>query len=305
VIAQFESETAESVRLSGRLQAYGAVFGGLLQIYSAVSTVTDALKFSSEGTIWGDAQRNADRLESQSKQDLAGAQTLTDGVQLLQAVASVADAQGRGDQEALFDLSGSLGDFGMSLTKSADQLAAMQADLSLRLGGLAVVEQYFGTIMKLPMDPLAGTIPQANAFMIHESIVKFTGSLRVAADNYKSAATLLNFYANFTVGLAHEANKSAWTLVLRRLAQAGAKAQSMATAPRPPMGAHSTPPGVRLDPNAGRFPTVEEQRGKTPCPTCHDQPVQKSAFDLKKEMQREPSPEEMELLKQWAEAQNK
>lgn len=35
-------------------------------------------------------------------------------------------------------------------------------------------------------------------------------------------------------------------------------------------GTHQTPPDVHLDTTPHGFPTLEEQRGKTPCPSCHD-----------------------------------
>ena len=158
---------------------------------------------------------------------------------------------------------------------SADQLADKHIRLDAHLKGLRVMEQYFGGVMNLPLDPHAGSIPQSHAFEMHESIGRFIGPLTAASRNYDTAADTLKYYARFILPLAHEANTSAWTLLLRRAqAQAQAEAQKAAMAapkpPRPPAQAHATPPGVKLpsSPPQG-FPSVEEQLGKEPCPGCH------------------------------------
>ena len=276
LIAQLEAETAESARFAGRLRAYGAVLGGLMQVYTAFTAVTDAMTLQSEGTLFGEAQRNAEKISSRSGEDLANVQTVTDAISLLDAVANVSKARERGDQGALFELSASLGDCGMSLTDPADQAAQTSKDLSLRVQGLKVLENYYEAMTKLPADPLAGTIPQAQAFGMYESIGKLIGPLMTASQNYTSAANLLSFYANYINALAYEANQSAWTLALRRVSQALANphpseqplAQASAT-PRPPAEAHATPPGVHQETSPPGFPSEEEQKGKVPCPSCH------------------------------------
>ncbi len=220
LVSQLESETAESARFAGRLRAYGAVFGGLMQVYTAITTITDAQKLQAEGTLFGDAQRNAEKLSTQSADDLNSVQAVTDGISLIGAVASVSDARARGDSEALFDLSKSLGDLGMSLTGPQDKVSDMAATLEGRVKALEVLRDFYYKLAQVPADPMAGTVPQAQAFTMYVSIEKFLGPLQTASRNYKSAADLLSFYSNYINTLAHEANKSAWALSLRRVAQA-------------------------------------------------------------------------------------
>lgn len=267
VISDFETETAESVRFSTRLQVYGAVFGGLMQIYSAFNTVTDAMKFSTDGTMFGKAQANANKLANQSAQDLDNATKVTGGISLLSAVAAVSAARQRGDSDALFDLSGSLGDFGVTLLESADHMTDMAERLDARVKGLKVMEDYFEKMTQLPIDPMAGTIPQSNAFEMYVSIGKFIGPLMTASSNYKQAATTLSYYGNYTSDLAHEAYKSAWTLVLRRLAQAQKAAAAHAgtqVAPQAPPPAVQHTGGTPQD-----FPSIKEQQGTGCHHNCH------------------------------------
>jgi hypothetical protein len=219
VIATIEAETAESLRFSNRLRVYGATFGALMNIYLVVNTVTDALHFSTYGTLYDEAQQNAKKLAAQSQQDLNDVTTMTGAISLLGAVQSVSDALERGDSEVLFDLSESLGNFESSFAELVDQMNDRHNRLEERLNALRVMEAYFDKLSRIPIDPMAGTIPQSQAFIVHESISMFMGPLHTASANYRAAATTLNFYVNYISGLAHEANKSAWILVLRRLKQ--------------------------------------------------------------------------------------
>ncbi|HLJ27810.1 MAG TPA: DUF4157 domain-containing protein [Candidatus Angelobacter sp.] len=248
LVAQLEMETAESLRFSTRLQVYGAVLGGLLQIYSAISTVNEAVKFASDGTLFGEAQQNADKLAAKSAQDLDDVTNITNTISLLSAVQSVSDARERGDSDDLFSLSESLGNLGSSLTQSVDEVNDKHNKLEARLKALEVMAKYFETLMKLPLDPMAGTIPQAQAFETYESIQKFMGPLAAASSNYESAATSLNYYANYISGLAHEANKSAWIFILRRVAQAqkaaAARPATTTAPPTPPPAAQKQAPSL-------------------------------------------------------------
>ncbi len=236
VLGQLETETAESVRFSARLQAYGAVLGGIMHAYTIFDTVAETLQFAADGTKFPAEQRRVEQLARQSKTDLDAATAVTDGISLLQSVTSVSDAQGRRDIEVLFDLSDAMAEFGMPLRNAADKAGQMADSLELRVKAVEGMRDHFERLAKLPTDPLAGTIPQAQAFTVYQSLELFLGPLNNAAQNYRSAATLLDYYANYMLELAHLANKSAWILFLRRLqaAQAAQKTAPAQHAPPPP-----------------------------------------------------------------------
>jgi hypothetical protein len=303
LIAQLEAETAESARFAGRLRAYGAVLGGLMQVYSAFTAVTDALTLQSEGTLFGDAQRKAEAISARSGEDFANVQTVTDSISLFNAVASVSKARELGDGDALFGLSASLGDCGMALSEPADRAAQMSKDLSLRVQGLEVLEKFYERMMNLPSDPLAGTIPQSQAFAMYESIGMLSGPLRTASRNYSSAASLLSLYANYLGALAHEANQSAWTLALRKASQASPQPRP---AERPAAQEHATPAGVHLETTPHGSPSEEEQKGKVPCPTCHDGPKDESKGQWHSIIPDEFKPKMTEQqAKQWIQSQGR
>lgn len=67
--------------------------------------------------------------------------------------------------------------------------------------------------------------------------------------------------------------------------------------PRPPAQAHATPPGVQLPSAPQGFPSIEEQRGKVPCPSCHDQPKQKEEFHIPEEFKKSTMTEEQ--MREW------
>ncbi len=237
VITQFESEAMESVKLSTRLQAYGAVFGGLMQILSAVSTVQDALQFAAHQTKFPAEQAAVDKLARQSESDLNSATAITDKISLLSAIAAVGDACMRGDSDALFELSDSLDTVGNPLREAADSTAEKADQLDKRAQAIAVLIDYFEKMMKLPVDPLAGTLPQSQAFMIYQSLQMFHGPLMRSAQNYRDAANLLDYYASYILGLSHAANTSAWKLSLGRAIRA-AEAERQKKKPKP----RATPP---------------------------------------------------------------
>jgi hypothetical protein len=59
-----------------------------------------------------------------------------------------------------------------------------------------------------------------------------------------------------------------------------------AVAPKAPAPAHATPPGVKLPSTPQGFPSIEEQRGKRPCPTCHDQAEPKDELHIPEEFKK-------------------
>lgn len=276
-VAQLEQETAESVRLSGRVQAYAAVFGAAMQIYTALSTVADAQTMLADGTLFGDAQRKSEAVEKRSASDLSDVESMLNDMSLLDMVAQVSNALTRRDDPTLFDLSDSVGKLGSSLQALQDRYGAMATQLERRAAALEVMKNYFRKMVELPVDPLAGTIPQAQAFEMYQSVEKFQGPVSSAALNYRKAADQLSFYANYLASLAHEANKAAWVLILRRVKQQAEAAEKARQSANPPptkpaadqSNAHPTPPGVHFPPIG--FPSIEEQKGKEPCPNCHTQ----------------------------------
>ena len=141
----------------------------------------------------------------------------------------------------------------MPMKSAADKATEMANDLDRREKAINVLKDYFAKMVDLPVDPMAGTVPQAQAFTVYESLIKFLGPLGTAERNYRSAATVLEYYANYTLGLAHEANKSAWALVLRRVSQSAQAAQKNVPqrrqiAPPPPKQQQSAPPPALLAP---------------------------------------------------------
>jgi hypothetical protein len=67
--------------------------------------------------------------------------------------------------------------------------------------------------------------------------------------------------------------------------------------PRPPAQAHATPPGVTFTPAPQGFPSIEEQRGKVPCPTCHDRPKEKEEWHMPEEFKKGTMTEDQ--MREW------
>jgi hypothetical protein len=291
-IAQLETEVAESTRLTGRVRIYAATFGAIMQAYTALSVIADAQKMLADGTLFGDAQRQAESLNKRSASDLSDVESMLDGISLLEMLERTSNALERRDSSALFDLSDSINTLGNSLDALRGHFADMANQLSLRARALEVMKNYFEKMAHLPVDPFAGTIPQAQAFNMWQSVEKMIGPINDAARNYGKAAEQLSYYSNYANSLASQANSAAWVLILRRmqLAQAeidakaaqAAKAKAAAKPAADTGNAHPTPPGVHFDATPRGFPSVEEQQGKQPCPNCHT-PNEPKRPDLSKE----------------------
>ncbi len=289
-VAQLESEVAESARLTGRVRVYAAAFGAVMQAYTALSVIADAQKMLADGTLFGDAQRQAESLDKRSASDLSDVESMLGGISLLDMLERTSNALERRDSSALFDLSDSMGSLGNALDTLRGHFADMANQLSLRAKALEVMKNYFEKMAHLPVDPLAGTIPQAQAFNMWQSVEKMIGPINAAAANYGKAAEQLSYYSNYANSLASQANAAAWVLILRRVQQAeidakaaqAAKPKAAATPAADAGNAHPTPPGVHFDETPRGFPSVEEQQGKQPCPNCHT-PNEPKRPDLSKE----------------------
>jgi hypothetical protein len=167
---------------------------------------------------------------------------------------------------------GKLGDISGSLAESAAPLQALATELDRRARATDVLVDFYGKLMYVPADPFAGTIPQANALVMHESLMKFSAACFRASRLFAHAAELLSYYSQFTGGLADKANEGAWRGVARKLAEAQRSEQAAAPKAPPATGpgpAHEPPPGSQeIQPRPQGFPSVEEQQG-TVCPNCH------------------------------------
>jgi hypothetical protein len=270
LISQLESESAESARFTARVRGYSAAFGAIMQILGALDQMDQAQRMLHEGTLFGDAQRRADALADRGTESVTAAEEITDNISLFAATAAVGDALQAGDTETLGRLSSSLGDITTSLQESAAPLQQLSDDLRRRSQAADVLVDFYGRLMQLPTDPMAGTVPQAQAFTMHESLQQFSGACRRGADSFGNAASILTTYAQWTAGLASRAQQGYVSGVLRSAAEAERRAAaSRPAAPAPQTQSHQSstlqPP---LRPAPSGFPTVREQQG-TVCPNCH------------------------------------
>lgn len=93
--------------------------GALLMALGMVNTVGDILAISGQGSTVPDLQRTANLIEGQSRDAQDRAQATYDSISLLTATIQVGDAISRGDGTVLFELSESLGDFGLEASQHA------------------------------------------------------------------------------------------------------------------------------------------------------------------------------------------
>jgi hypothetical protein len=277
VIAQLEQETAASVRMAGLVRGAVAVFGAVMQVMSALNTLDTAQRLSREGTMLGDAQRQAERLQQQGSNARTQAEQAAAASNMVGATLVVGDALARNDTDDLFTLSEALGDVSAGFGEPAERLSSFWREVDARSRAARVMADFYRQAIRLSIDDAA----QAEAFSMWESCDRLSNTLGSAADSFRQAAETMQATAQWSGGLASAANRGAWRLVLGRIATAqqqleaerrrrAATAPPPAAAPTPaPTNAHATPPGVHLPPpRPTGFPSEAEQQG-TVCPNCH------------------------------------
>jgi hypothetical protein len=239
LLSTLAQQTRRSVAFANRLRVYIRVGGALLTALEYINTVGDIASMASAGTVLGDAQSTADRVRAQSDEAKTRANETYDSISLFSAVAQVSDALGRGDTTALFDLSASLGDFGLEVSEQAFRYGELERDLRARSRALHELSEMFARLAQVPQG--YSTAPQASALAMYISLGRLSGTLGSAADNYGEARTLLSFLANHTLELAHRANSEAWTQVFNDIARRLAEMEQQRTPAAAPAPAAPSP----------------------------------------------------------------
>jgi hypothetical protein len=240
-VAQLKLEAAESVRLSQRIQLYSAAFGALLQALTLLDTISDALKMGTEGTVLGPAQRQAEKIDSQSQEAVHSSESLAESMSLFSAVANVEKAQQTGNTDSLFALSNSLNELSTYLYGSINNFTRLSRELDARARAILVMRDFYERLVSVPMG--IDTAANAQAFAMYESLEKLHGAVNSAAQNYATAATNLSTYADWFSGLASQASRTAWQILLARLVKA--QAEKTADPPLPPPSAPPQAPGLK------------------------------------------------------------
>jgi len=244
LVNTLRQQTSNSIAFSNRLQTYVRIGGTLLTTLEMVNTVGDILAIAGQGTTMPDVQRTADLIQSQSRDAQERAQATYDSISLLTATVQVGDAISRGDSTVLFELSESLGDFGMEASQQAFRYGELASGLQARSQALRILSDTYATLAQVPQG--ISTAPQASALAMHISLQRLSGTLGSAANQYDTARQRLGFLADFTLGLASRANSTAWTQIFTKIARqlAEIERQQRRTATPPTAVSSATPPST-------------------------------------------------------------
>jgi hypothetical protein len=215
MIAQLRKDTQRSVSFSKRLSFYGKSVSGLLSVLGMLGTISDALSLAAEGTVLGDVQRQANKVESHSRSTEKWAEDTAASISLLTAVAVTADAINRQDDDALFSIDESASDLALELLDHAEKLGDIAGKLSAKSQAMDVMSDFYLTLAKIPQG--FGTAPNASAFAMHVSLEKLSGTVGNAASHYKKAQETLQIMGNWLEELAKSANREAWNIIKKRM----------------------------------------------------------------------------------------
>ena len=103
-VLELEAETRRSIRLTSRINLITRGVTGLLSILGLLSTLRTVQQMYTHGTIFPEAEAQADHVADYAEEMEQWAMDTTDQISLLGAVALISDADERNDAEALFDI---------------------------------------------------------------------------------------------------------------------------------------------------------------------------------------------------------
>ncbi len=237
LIRTLNRQTHSTVAFSRRLQIYMRVGGSLLSILEWVNAVGDIQNMASHGTTLPQVQQTANLIDHQSRSAEHQAQATFDSISLISATIQVGDAIERRDSTVLFELSESLGDFGLAASEQAFRCGDLARRLRVRARALHVLSDAYAGLVRVPQG--MSTAPQASALAMHLSLQRLALTLDRAATHYDTARQRYGYIADFTVGLASRANSTAWRQVFIDIARQLAEMERQSRAASPSAGTSS------------------------------------------------------------------
>ncbi len=221
LIIELENETARSVRLTARINLITRGITGLLAILGMIGTIRTFQSMASEGTLFGDAERQVDRVNDYAVEMENWAMDTTDNISILAAMSAITDAVNRDDSEALFDLDDSFYSLSTKLLERADQFSNFARDLRARQQALNVLADAYATMVSIPQG--ATTAPNAEELAMHISCQRLAGSMGNPAGHFETAERQLRFYGDYFNSLSNECNSRGWSIIGTRISVAMAE----------------------------------------------------------------------------------
>jgi hypothetical protein len=207
-IARLDAEAAEAARFTGRIRTYVAAYGALQNAISLLDTIDAAEKIFFHGTVFEHEQSEADNVAAQSSEALQAAESSTAGNAYLGAIIDIGEARRNSDQQGLFALAASLTKLDLELSESAEKMSAVSSDIDAQAQAMLRAARNNKKAATQGMDDAA----MAQAAALYISTEKLGNTLRGAAENYRSAAEMLNASSAAISSAASEAEEAAWAL---------------------------------------------------------------------------------------------
>jgi hypothetical protein len=215
-IAQSASGAARAIRFTQRLQGYIAAWGVLQSALGMLALIDNMTKLLAHGTAMPEEQRKADQLLRQSQEAVRDAEESTEDISLFAWTALTGEALRHDDAEALSAIDDTLTKLRRSLEESAKQLQDLSNDLFRSADSLR--REQLKQLVQILMPHLSGTVNNAIAFSLHESLERLHGTIHASATSFATASQTLSYWAHQVKGLEDSAN-DAWWYVARKRAQ--------------------------------------------------------------------------------------
>ena len=107
-MVELEESASRSARLTARIQGYVAALGALQQAVSLLDTLADAESIFFQGTVLGKEQKEADNIESQSKEAQQAADDIANENMTTAALLMAGEAARRNDPDTMFQIEDTL-----------------------------------------------------------------------------------------------------------------------------------------------------------------------------------------------------
>lgn len=213
-IAQSASGVANAIRFTQRLRVYIATWGALQSALGMLALIDNMTKLLAHGTTMPDEQRKADQMLRQSQEAVTEAEEATADISLFGWTALTGEALRNEDAEALSAIDDTLTKLRRSLEESAKQLQDLSNDLFRSAHSLR--NEQLKQLVQIMMPHLSGTVNNAIAFSVHESLERLHGTIHASATSFATASQTLSYWAHQVKALEDSANDAWWDVARKR-----------------------------------------------------------------------------------------
>jgi hypothetical protein len=209
-VAESQVRVARWNKLVDRLQTYWKLYSALEHALAVLSAIDSMTKLLAHGTAMPEEQAKAAATLKASQDAKDEAETETQDISWFDWTVMIGEAVRRKDSKTVFELDSSLLKLHSALDTAARGYEDLSASLAQRLKPLmdARLEQ----LIRIVTPDTSGTVNNAIAFALHESLEKLHNTIESASQIYSEAAEVLRQESTQLSRIETLANDMGWDI---------------------------------------------------------------------------------------------